>query len=129
MSHFYGTLKGCRGEASCCSSKGSGVVVHAASWEGAVCARVFHDEETGKDWACVGLTDWHGRGSRRELYNGPVDGSTPPLPDDISRMILPVVDETANKAKKKDGSVTVTIPAAVYDEIRERIIRKVVDCA
>jgi hypothetical protein len=129
MSHFYGTLKGTRGEATRCGSKDSGIVAHAASWEGAVCARVFHDEETGKDWAYVGLTSWHGRGSERELYRGPVDGSTPPLPDDITRMILPVVDETVNKAKKKDGSVTVTIPEAAYNEIRERIIKKVVNCA
>lgn len=129
MSHFYGTLKGNRGEATRCGSKDRGMLVHAASWEGAVCARVFHDEETGKDWAYVRLTDWHGRGQHRELYNGPVDGSTPPLLDDISRMILPVVDETANKAKKKDGSVTVTIPVEAYNEIRERIMQKVVSRA
>ncbi len=125
MSHFYGTLKGNRGEATRAGSKDSGVVVHAASWEGAVCARVFHDEETGKDWAYVGLTDWHGRGTNRELYRGPVDGSGN-LDSQEALMLAEVVDETVNKAKKKNGSVTVTLPLEVYNKIRERVMNKVV---
>ena len=128
MSHFYGTLKGSRGEATRCGSKDSGVVTYTASWEGAVCVSAFHDEDTGKDWVSIRFTDWHGRGSRKEIYVGPIDG-TGDLKGEEALMLATVVDETSNKAKKKDGSVTVTIPAEVYDKIRERIMKKVVNSA
>ena len=72
MSHFYGTLQGARGPASRCGSKGSGICTHAASWEGAVCANVYLENDI--DWARVSLTTWQGRGINMLLYDGPVGG-------------------------------------------------------
>jgi hypothetical protein len=128
MSHFYGTLKGCRGQATRCGSKDSGVAVQAASWCGSGFAYVYRNEAKGEDWVRIGLEAWHGRGRNVVLYDGPVDGSGE-LYSAEARLLSHVVDETTNKAKKKDGSVRVTIPAEVYSEIRERIIKKAVDCA
>lgn len=70
MAHFYGTLKGSRGEATRCGTKASGLVTYAASWMGAVRSEVFvRDSE---DWARVELVPWHGNGTSRFLYEGPV---------------------------------------------------------
>jgi hypothetical protein len=125
MSHFYGTLRGNRGEATRAGSKDSGVITHTASWQGAVVARAFYDEETGKDFVAVRFTDWHGRGTNKEIYVGPIDGSGDVLTED-TRLLTHVVDETVNKAKKNSGSVTITLPKDIYEKIRERIIKKVV---
>ena len=72
MAHFYGTLKGTRGEATRCGGKGSGLVTYAASWEGAVRVDLSHDPVTGRDRARVTLTPWQGRGTERLLYDGPI---------------------------------------------------------
>jgi hypothetical protein len=72
MSHFYGTLAGCRGEATRCGSKESGITTHAASWDGAVRARVY--DRNGVGWTTVELVPWHGSGKNRLLYDGPVSG-------------------------------------------------------
>jgi hypothetical protein len=47
MAHFYGTLKGQAGEATRRGSKGSGLKVAAASWNGAVYVRLWH--KAGED--------------------------------------------------------------------------------
>jgi len=73
MSHFYGTLKGARGPASRCGTRGSGLEAVAASWQGAVRVYLWHDDATGRDIARVVLAPWHGRGVTRTLYVGPVD--------------------------------------------------------
>ena len=74
MAHFYGTLQGGRGQASRLGSKGSGLQVCAASWQGSVHVDLDHDEETGEDIATVRLAPWHGQGKSRILYQGPVSG-------------------------------------------------------
>ena len=74
MSHFYGVLQGSRGRATRCGTKQSEMDTTAASWEGAVSVRLYHNAEEGRDYALVELTKWHGAGSNRELYRGPVDG-------------------------------------------------------
>ena len=76
MSHFYGTLKGIRGEASRCGSKGSGIVTHAASWKGAIRVEVYHDEKTGRDKFRVDETQWHGHGVSRLLAQGDLGDHT-----------------------------------------------------
>lgn len=76
MSHFYGTLQGARGEATRCGTKSSGLIVKAASWQGAV--SVTLTEINGVDYATVDLIHWHGAGTTKRLYNGPISG---PLPD------------------------------------------------
>lgn len=49
MAHFYGTIKGQRGQASRLGGKTSGLETYAASWQGAVSVRLWVDEATGKD--------------------------------------------------------------------------------
>jgi hypothetical protein len=72
MAHFYGTIKGHRGEASRLGMKASGLNVRAASWQGAVTVRLY--DLGGVDMAEVCLDTHHGAGSSRVLYNGPVAG-------------------------------------------------------
>lgn len=77
MAHFYGTIRGQRGPgASRLGSKTSGLSVTAASWEGAVSVELF--ERNGRDYARVSLRRWHGHGTERVLYDGPVSGENPP---------------------------------------------------
>ena len=71
MAHFYGTLKGSRGEATRCGSKSSGLVAYAASWQGAIRSEVFVTDGQG-DWCRVELVPWHGNGVSRLLYEGPI---------------------------------------------------------
>ncbi len=77
MAHFYGTLSGSRGQASRLGSKASGLNVVAASWQGAVDVRLWHDEATGTDMCEVSLATHHGAGTQRLLYSGPVSGNRP----------------------------------------------------
>lgn len=125
MSHFYETLKGCRGGVTRCGSKDSGVSVRAASYRGCGHAYVYFNEDKQEDWVRLGIEPWCGAGRNKVFYEGPVDGSGDIFSEE-ARLLSHVVDETTNKAKKKSGSVTVTIPLEVYTEIRDRIIRKVV---
>ena len=72
MAHFYGRLKGARGEATRCGHKSSGLYIAAASWQGSV--RVTLYERDGIDYATVYLDPWQGIGTHRVLYEGPVAG-------------------------------------------------------
>jgi hypothetical protein len=74
MSHFYGTLKGSRGEATRCGTVASGVRTVAASWSGAVEVELEVNPADGQDWATVSLIPWEGMGRHQELYRGPVRG-------------------------------------------------------
>lgn len=80
MAHFYGTLVGSRGEASRLGTKNSGLRVTAASWDGAICTVLYRDHH-GRDCAHVEMIPWHGRGSSRVLYDGPVSGEDKPESD------------------------------------------------
>lgn len=55
MAHFYGTLRGNRGQASRLGTKLSGLQTIAASWQGAVSVSLYHDETTGEDTVSVNL--------------------------------------------------------------------------
>ena len=70
MAHFYGTLRGARGPATRCGSKGSGLEVTAASWEGCLTIRLWHDGHG--DRFTVTQDTWHGRGVLEELASGTV---------------------------------------------------------
>ena len=72
MAHFYGTLKGARGQASRLGTKKSDITTVAASWQGAVEVTLSHDESTGKDIASISLRPWHGAGVSHLIYEGPV---------------------------------------------------------
>lgn len=75
MAHFYATLRGNRGKASRLGTKSSGMHATVASWQGAVCVRLWHDRATGTDMAAVSLTPWHGAGDNVPLYAGPISGA------------------------------------------------------
>ena len=78
MSHFYGTLKGQRGQATRCGSKSSGITTQTASWAGAVEVSAWHDTRTETDMVEVRLIPWrNGAGTKRLLYRGPVNGGPP----------------------------------------------------
>lgn len=49
MAHFFGNVRGQRGEASRLGSKRSDLQTTAASWQGAVDVRLYHDAGTGRD--------------------------------------------------------------------------------
>ena len=84
MSHFYSTLQGNRGKATRCGSKGKGIVTQAASWSGCVRVELWHDEGSGRDWAVIELTKWHGVGVERELYRGPIDAQVGGLVEGVT---------------------------------------------
>lgn len=73
MAHFYGTIKGSRGEASRLGTKASGLRTTTASWQGAVTVNMV--ERNGVDYVEVWLTKWHGAGTDKRLYFGPVSGA------------------------------------------------------
>jgi hypothetical protein len=75
MSHFYGTLNGNRGEATRCGSKDSGMTTYCASWSGAVHCQAHYNEKTDEDWVLVELVPWHGHGTNKVLYDGPISGA------------------------------------------------------
>lgn len=70
MSHFYGLLRGSRGEATRCGTKNSGETAIVASWNGAIQTRVTHNSETGEDEFEVYQTTWHGAGIQKLLAKG-----------------------------------------------------------
>lgn len=70
MSHFYGTLKGARGEATRCGS--DALVTHAAGWRGAVRVELTRDGD--RDCYRVSLVPWQGSGGApRVLAAGVLD--------------------------------------------------------
>ena len=69
MSHFYGTLKGTRGEATRCGDKSSGITTTAASWHGAVRTHLYVDEN-GIDRYEVYLVPWQGAGANVRIAKG-----------------------------------------------------------
>lgn len=71
MARFYGSIQGCRGEATRLGGADSGLTAIAASWSGAVKAEFYADNED-RDCVIVSLIPWHGRGPSRTLYCGPI---------------------------------------------------------
>lgn len=71
MSHFYGTMKGSRGEATRCGTKNSGMSVTAASWNGAIRTLLFVDDD-GDDAYRVVQVEWQGRGVYRTIAEGKI---------------------------------------------------------
>ncbi len=71
MAHFYGSVKGSRGEATRLGGKGAGMRTTAASWSGAIHTRLYVDDD-GHDCVRVYETTWNGAGVDREIYRGRV---------------------------------------------------------
>lgn len=72
MARFRGTIQGHRGEASRLGTASSGLRTDAAGWQGAVTVWLY--DKDGIDMARVELTPHHGVGTRKHLYDGPVNG-------------------------------------------------------
>ena len=72
MSHFYGKMKGGRGESTRTGTKTSGMETYAAGWGGAVRVVVFYDEATTTDRYRVEQVSWRGVGVYRLLAEGEV---------------------------------------------------------
>lgn len=76
MAHFYGSIRGQRGEASRLGGKSSGLTTYAASWQGAVRVSLYYNSATDTDMVDVYLTKHtNGAGTERVLYSGPVSGA------------------------------------------------------
>ena len=72
--HFYGTLNGQAGPpATRCGSKRSGLEAIAASWNGAVSAYVYQDDDSGQDMVQIQFRQWQGSGRSLVLYQGPIN--------------------------------------------------------
>ena len=70
MSHFYGKVKGNRGEATRCGSKNSGYIAVAASWDGAIEVRLIYDPKEDTNYYAVYQTPWSGRGIDQPIAKG-----------------------------------------------------------
>ena len=63
MSHFYGNMKGSRGETTRCGTQGSGIWAHIRGWSVGVYTRVMYDSTLKKDVVHVfRTTDSNGSG-------------------------------------------------------------------
>lgn len=72
MSHFYGTIKGGRGQATRTGHKTSGLTTHAASWHGAISVELWRDDDSSADMFRVVMVPWHGAGDSQTLCVGRV---------------------------------------------------------
>jgi len=69
MAHFYGNLKGSRGEATRCGTANSGLSVSARSWAGSV--TVTLEERDGRTFVHIFARDGSGTGGKL-LHSGPL---------------------------------------------------------
>lgn len=67
MAHFYGEMKGNRGETSRAGTKESGIAAHLRGWNIGTQVYVFHDEKTGKDTVRIHKTKGSGSFGTEEL--------------------------------------------------------------
>lgn len=76
MSHFYGSIKGTKGEATRCGDKGSGYLAVAAGWGGAIQVSLSHRVQHGAinvDMFDVRLIQWGAsKGGDILLASGPL---------------------------------------------------------
>lgn len=72
MAHFYGTVKGPKGEASRLGSKVSGLTTVAASWHGAIKTHLYHDPQSGADSVRIERLSWPSGNVETVIYEGPV---------------------------------------------------------
>lgn len=56
MSHFYGYLQGCRGQATRCGSKDSGINAQIQSWDNKVVV-YLNSQDNGKDELNISIPD------------------------------------------------------------------------
>jgi len=64
MSHFYGYLKGNRGETHRCGSKGSGMWAEVKSWDSELSV-TLHEDGDGKDVYDISVSPIRGAGQEK----------------------------------------------------------------
>ena len=69
MAHFYGNLKGSRGEATRCGTASSGLTVSARSWGGSITVEL--EERDGRTFCHLFARDGSGTHGKL-LYSGPI---------------------------------------------------------
>jgi hypothetical protein len=74
MAHFYGNLKGSRGEATRCGTASSGLSVSARSWAGSVTVELSEGSD-GKPRVTIRVSDGSAVGGRL-LFGGSLDSLT-----------------------------------------------------
>jgi hypothetical protein len=122
MSHFYGVLKGSRGEATRCGAKQSGLVTRAASYQGSVHVDLRHDEKSGLDIATVSLQPWHGAGKSLLLYADAVSGERSTF-SATEKLCLDFLTSTEKPVEKGD-KVVVTVDKELYKELRRFMLAR-----
>jgi hypothetical protein len=71
MAHFYGNLKGARGERTACGTRNSGIRVSARSWDGSVTVHA-HDHADGTPRFEVYVSETSSTGGHL-MFSGTVD--------------------------------------------------------
>jgi hypothetical protein len=69
MSHFYGIVKGGRGEATRTGHKTTGLETTAATWSGAIHTTLYVDD-SGRDRYRVEQIPWDSKGAYRLIAEG-----------------------------------------------------------
>ncbi len=101
MSHFYGKVRGGRGEAHRCGHKNTGLRVEASSWNATIEVVVTHDKFTGKDHAVVMMIG--SGGAPKVLYSG--EFSVNPEPENVMVPVFSLAEiETAQEMVSGHGS-------------------------
>lgn len=72
MARFKGVVQGVRGPTTRLGTNNSGLTTIAGSWSGAVRTDLYVNSE-GIDCARISLTLWEGKGTKRLIYDGPVN--------------------------------------------------------
>lgn len=70
MARMYGAVQGSRGMAHRLGA--SHLRTTAASWQGAVTCQLYVENDV--DMVIIKFSTWHGAGSDRVIYQGPVSG-------------------------------------------------------
>jgi len=92
VAHFYGSIKGQRGEATRCGAKCSGYRAMAQGWQGGLEVYLYHDDNSQTDQFAVFLTGGGNGCGRIQLASGELDynliikgGSVVDLNEDMVR--------------------------------------------
>jgi hypothetical protein len=95
MSHFYGGIRGDRGEATRRGRKSSGYRAYAASWQGAIEVHLGHNEQTGRDTYSVYMRR-HGSSQGWEGYI--VEGNLGEHPELPALLPTPTIESFSDEA-------------------------------
>lgn len=72
MAHFYGTVRGGRGEGTRVGHRNTGLTTVAASWSGAIRVQLYHDAIANVDRYRIYQETWGGNGVEELIAEGVV---------------------------------------------------------